>query len=65
LEQDRLARVAQVERAMTEPRPASQRYLTGHGILRMQIIVLPSFVEARAWEVRQNQQQWSLAVRAL
>lgn len=26
----------------------------------MQVIVLPSFVEPRAWEVRQNQRQWSV-----
>jgi hypothetical protein len=55
-----LARVAEAELAMTQPRPASRRHLGGHGILRIQLIVMPSFVEDRAWEVRQNQQRWCL-----
>src|SRR5262249_46123096 len=60
LEQDRLARAAESEHAMTQPRPASDRHLAGHGFLRMQVIVLPSFVEARAWEVRQDREGWRL-----
>jgi hypothetical protein len=61
LEQDRLARLAEEERTRTQPRPASgHRHLMGIGSLRLQIIVLPSFEEPRAWEVRQRQQQWIL-----
>jgi hypothetical protein len=61
LQQERAAQLAEEERAAAEPRPAgSRRHLTGLGSLRLQLIVLPSFEEPRAWEVRQREQQWSL-----
>jgi hypothetical protein len=61
LEQDRLAQIAEEERAGIEPRPPSgHRHLIGIGSLRLQLIMLPSFEEPRAWEIRERQQQWSL-----
>jgi hypothetical protein len=60
LEQERLARVAEDERAMLEPRPASLRHLIGSMPLRLQLIILPSFNEARAWEIRNARQGWTL-----
>lgn len=48
-------------RIRNEPRPASRDvYATGIGMLRMQLIVCPSFMDGKVWEVRQRESQWSL-----
>lgn len=61
LEQDRLARLAEEEQRLTQPRPSgSLLHLMSIGSLRLQLIVLPSFEEPRAWEIRQKQQHWGL-----
>jgi hypothetical protein len=48
-------------RIRTEPRSATQDvHARGIGGLRMQLIVSPSFEEARAWDVRQGPEGWCL-----
>jgi hypothetical protein len=47
--------------AITQPRPATADvHARGIGFRRLQLIVCPCFAEARAWEVRQLQSEWSL-----
>lgn len=48
-------------RIRTEPRPARRDvHAFGIGLLRMQLIVCPSFEEARIWDVRDGPQGWCL-----
>jgi hypothetical protein len=48
-------------RVQTEPRPATRDVVArGIGHLRMQLLVLPSFEEASAWEVRYQAAGWRL-----
>jgi hypothetical protein len=49
------------ERIRTEPRPATRDvFARGIGLLRLQLIVCPSFEESRAWEVRRGEDEWWL-----
>lgn len=49
------------QRIRTEPRPATRDvHARGIGALRVQLIKCPSFEEARAWEVRNGPQGWTL-----
>src|SRR4051812_26423120 len=61
LQQERLARKVDEERARTLPRPAGfDPHTGGVGSLRLQLVVLPSFEEPRAWEIRQGPEEWCL-----
>ena len=61
LQQEHAARIAEEERARTRPRaPGFDSHTGGIGLLRLQLIVLPSFEDTHAWEIRQDQQQWCL-----
>lgn len=55
-------RIAEWERTQTEPRSAGFDFSPpGLGFLRLQLVVCPSFEEARAWEIRQQiDKKWQL-----
>ena len=55
-------REAELQRALTEPRFPDQDFFSPviGGGLRMQLIVCPSFEEAKAWDITMKPDGWSL-----